>query len=151
QCDQQLNTDLGERSALPQPEVQQDREHAAVVTCWRLPETRRRQAPAVAAERTSADSRSSTRSSADSIPTESRPRLRGAANAASAVEACVIRAGCSIRLSTPPRLSASFQIRVRPTISTASSSDETRKEIIPPNSRICLAASRCPGWLGRPG
>ncbi len=34
--------------------------------------------------------------------------MRGAANGASAVEACVIRAGCSIRLSTPPSDSASW-------------------------------------------
>ena len=74
--------------------------------------------PSGGAERTSADSRSATRSSADSIPTDSRTRFLGAANGASAVDACVIRAGCSIRLSTPPRLSASFQIasgrRARP-------------------------------------
>ena len=42
-------------------------------------------------------------------------RLGGTANGASAVDACVIRAGCSMRLSTPPRLSASFQIFVRAT------------------------------------
>ena len=62
------------------------------------------------------------------MPTESRTRLGGTANGASAVDACVIRAGCSIRLSTPPRLSASFQIFVRPTSATASSSlaDEER-------------------------
>src|SRR5262249_26732650 len=58
----------------------------------------RLQAPAAAVVRTSAASRSAIRSSADSIPTESRMRLRGVANGASAVEACVICAGCSIRL-----------------------------------------------------
>ena len=51
--------------------------------------------------------------------TRCRPRAgsgsRGTANGASAVDAWVMRAGCSIRLSTPPRLSASFQIFVRPT------------------------------------
>ena len=56
---------------------------------------------------TSAASRSAIRSSTFSIPTESRIRFRGAANGASAVEACVMRAGCSIRLSTPPSDSAS--------------------------------------------
>ena len=55
------------------------------------------------------------RSSADSMPTESRISVGGTANGASAVDACVIRAGCSMRLSTPPRLSASFQIFVRAT------------------------------------
>src|SRR4029077_1161972 len=59
-----------------------------------------------AAAGTSARSRSSTRSSADSIPTERRTRFGGAAKGASAVEACVIRAGTSIRLSTPPSDSA---------------------------------------------
>ena len=39
----------------------------------------------------------------------------GTANGASAVDAWVMRAGCSMRLSTLPRLSASFQIRVRAT------------------------------------
>ena len=56
---------------------------------------------------TSAASRSAIRSSTFSIPTESRIRFRGDANGASAVEACVMRAGCSIRLSTPPSDSAS--------------------------------------------
>src|SRR5262249_54622120 len=58
---------------------------------------------------TSAASRSATRSSTDSIPTERRTRLRGAANGASALEACVMRAGCSIRLSTAPSDSASWK------------------------------------------
>src|SRR5262249_7087102 len=61
----------------------------------------------VAARLTSAASRSATRSSADSIPTDSRTRLAGGANGASAVDACVMRAGCSIMLSTPPSDSAS--------------------------------------------
>ena len=60
---------------------------------------------------TSAASRSASRSSADSIPTERRTRFPGGANGASAVEACVIRAGCSIRLSTPPSDSASWKMR----------------------------------------
>src|SRR5919201_2758583 len=104
-----------------------------------------------AAEPTRASSRSSSRSSADSSPTESRTRFGGAAKDDSTVEACVIRAGTSIRLSTPPRLSASFQIFVRATSPMASSSEAARNEIMPPNSRICRAAMRCPGWWGRPG
>ena len=76
---------------------------------------------------------------------------RGAANGASAVEACVMRAGCSIRLSTPPRLSASRKTLVRAQIATASSSDSARNETIPPASRICCAASPWPGCDGRPG
>src|SRR6185369_2964614 len=47
-------------------------------------------AQAVAAERASAVSRSATRSSTDSIPTERRTRFAGAANGASEVDACVI-------------------------------------------------------------
>ena len=39
------------------------------------------------------------RSSADSMPTDKRMSVGGTANGASAVDACVIRAGCSIRLS----------------------------------------------------
>src|SRR5215207_10055670 len=108
-------------------------------------------APAAAVERKNASSRSSIRSSADSIPTLSRIRFRGAANGASAVEACVIRAGCSMRLSTPPSDSASWKSFVRPTISTASSSDPTRIEIMPPKSRIWRAAIWWPGWVGSPG
>ena len=40
---------------------------------------------------------------------------------------------------------------VRATSSTASSSDPTRKEIMPPKSRICRAAIPWPGCVGRPG
>src|SRR5512132_669780 len=111
----------------------------------------RLQAPAAAVERTSAASRSAIRSSADSMPTESRIRLRGAANGESAVEACVIWAGCSIRLSTPPSDSASVQTLVRATSSTASSSERARIEIIPPKSDIWRLAISCPGWLASPG
>src|SRR5215211_5504855 len=106
---------------------------------------------ATAGERTSAASRSATRSSADSIPTDSRIRFGGAANDDSAVEACVIRAGTSIRLSTPPRLSASLKTFVRATSATASSSDSARNETIPPKSLIWRAAISWPGWDGRPG
>ena len=59
--------------------------------------------------------------------------------------------GTSIRLSTPPRLSASVQTFVRVTSSAASSGLPARKEIIPPKSRIWRAAISWPGWSGRPG
>src|SRR6266700_314631 len=98
-----------------------------------------------------AASRSTTRSSADSRPTESRMRFRGAANGPSAVEACVIRAGSSMRLSTPPRDSASLKIFVLATSAVASSSDSARNEIMPPKSRICFAAIVWPGCRGSPG
>ena len=88
-------------------------------------------------------------------PTRCRPRAgRGSAGprtGASAVDACVIRDGCSMRLSTPPRLSASFQIFVRATSATASSSLSTRNEIIPPKSRICRACDVVPGMAGQAG
>src|SRR5215210_291675 len=110
-----------------------------------------RHARAAASAETRACARSSIRSSADSMPTDRRTRLPGAANGASAVDAWVMRAGCSIMLSTPPRLSASFQIRVRPTSAIASSSDAARNEIMPPKSRIWRAAISCPGCASRPG
>ena len=88
---------------------------------------------------------------ADSSPTERRIRLPGVAKGASLVEACVIRAGTSMRLSTPPRLSASVQTFVRVTISAASSTEPARKEIMPPKSRIWRAAISCPGWSESPG
>src|SRR5439155_20008382 len=100
---------------------------------------------------TSACARSSIRSSTDSMPTERRTRLRGAAKGALAVDACVIRAGTSIRLSTPPRLSARSHSFVRATRATASSSVAARNETMPPKSRIWRAAIACPGWSGRPG
>ena len=83
--------------------------------CWRSSGLVQRDgsyAPAAAVERTSAASRSAIRSSTDSMPTESRMRFFGLGERRSAVEACVICAGCSIRLSTPPSDSASVQIFV---------------------------------------
>ncbi len=91
------------------------------------------------------------RSSGDSIPTDSRMRFGGAANGAFAVAACVIRAGTSIRLSTPPSDSASWKSFVRATSATASSADSARNETMPPKSRICRAAIACPGCVGSPG
>src|SRR5260221_96103 len=92
--------------------------------------------PTWARGRTSAASRSATKSLAASIPTDSRTRLRGGANGASAVDASVIRAGDSIRLSTPPSDSARQKSLVRAQMATASSSDSARKETMPPKSRI---------------
>ncbi len=69
-----------------------------------------------------------------------------------ATEACVIRPGCSISDSTPPRDSPSVNSFARSQTARASDSPPTtRKEIIPPKSRICLAAISCPGCSGRPG
>src|SRR5205085_12444950 len=83
---------------------------------------------------TSACSRSAMRSVTDSMPTDRRTRFGGAANGAVAVEACVIFAGTSIRLSTPPSDSASWKIFVRPTSATASSAEAARNETMPPKS-----------------
>src|SRR5581483_11873957 len=109
----------------------------------------RRYVPTRAVDLTSAASRSATRSAGASIPTESRTRLRGAANGASRVDACVIRAGCSMRLSTPPSDSASVKTLVREQSATASSSDAARKETMPPKSRIWRRADSTPGWWSR--
>ena len=78
-------------------------------------------------------------------------RFGGAANGASAVAACVIRAGTSIRLSTPPSDSASWKSFVRATIASASSGDSARNETMPPKSRIWRAAIAWPGCDGSPG
>ena len=68
------------------------------------------------------------------------------------VEACVMRAGTSIRLSTPPRLSASVQTFVRVTSASASSSEPARGRRSCRRSRASgRAAISCPGWSGRPG
>ena len=62
-----------------------------------------------------------------------------------------MRPGCSIRLSTPPRLSPSCQTFVAPATVKASSFVARRNEIIPPKSDICAAASSWPGWSGEAG
>ena len=68
-----------------------------------------------------------------------------------AVAACVIRCGTSMRLSTPPSDSASWNSFVAPATRAASSGDSARNETIPPKFRICFAAVVWPGWCGRPG
>src|SRR5690606_26224258 len=70
-------------------------------------------------DQSSAASRSATRSSADSMPTESRTRSAGTSSGEPAVEACVIRAGCSISDSTPPSDSPRANSRARPQTRTA--------------------------------
>src|SRR5262249_1829041 len=64
----------------------------------------------------SAAARSAMRSSGSSMPTESRPRVSPMprlARTSGGTEPWVISMGCSIRLSTPPRLSASANSRQR--------------------------------------
>ena len=65
------------------------------------------------ARESSAARRSATRSSAASMPTDSRTRSAGTSSGEPAAEAWVIDAGCSISDSTPPSDSASVNSRVR--------------------------------------
>ena len=74
--------------------------------------------------------RSSTRSSAASIPHESRTRSAGTAAPEPSTDWCVIACGTSINASTPPSDSAREKIRVEETIRTASG---CRNETIPEN------------------
>src|SRR5262249_35835053 len=103
----------------------------------------------------SACSRSAIRSSASSMPTERRTSVSpmpSCARTSAGTEPCVIRAGCSIRLSTPPRLSASANSRQRSRKRLASSTLPLRSaEIMPPKARICFLANACWEWLGSPG
>ena len=66
-------------------------------------------------------------------------------------DACVIVAGWEIKVSTPPRLSASAISRTLFSSRPAASSDPSSNASIPPNPRICRAASACCGCDGRPG
>src|SRR5690606_25334317 len=100
----------------------------------------------------SAWSRSASRSSTVSIPTDSRTRSSGTAKGEPATEAWVIRAGCSINDSTPPSDSASRNSLARLQASTAAGAPPaSRNDTMPPKRRICPAATLCPGWLGSPG
>ncbi len=74
-----------------------------------------------------------------------------AARRSGATAAWVCMAGCPMRLSTPPRLSARAKIRVFSTRPRARSRDPTSMLIIPVNPFICRRASSCCGWDGSPG
>src|SRR3989440_281446 len=96
--------------------------------------------------------RSNTRSSALSMPTDSRTSAGSTASGEPAADACVISAGCSISDSTAPSDSASVNSRVVATsLIAASSPAATVNDTMPPKSRICRRATSWPGWLGRPG
>ena len=112
--------------------------------------SRRRRRPRRAPSRAPARDRRSGRPR-----TRSRRRAgaasRGTANGESAVEAWVIRPGGSIRLSTPPRLSAE-----RPELRRAGEvgrppSSARRNEIIPPKSRIWRGRELMAGMVGEAG
>ena len=63
-----------------------------------------------------------------------------------------MRPGCSISDSTPPSDSPSVNSCVRSQTSTAASSPpSTRKDTMPPNACICLAATSWPGCSASPG
>src|SRR5687767_12185846 len=88
-------------------------------------------------------SRSAIRSSTSSMPTEIliKPSpMPSIARRSGGIEACVMIAGCEIRVSTPPRLSASDISFNRLSTVLALSSEATSKEINPPKPFICLRA-----------
>src|SRR5690349_10324561 len=97
-----------------------------------------------AATQSSAYVRSRIKSSADSIPTERRTSeslIPAAARAAASIDACVIVAGCAIKLSTPPSDSARVKYSsadVRR--STPATPPVTSKLTIAPNPRCCVVA-----------
>src|SRR5436190_7339684 len=96
--------------------------------------------------------RSATRSSALSMPTDSRTSAGSTASGEPAADACVISAGCSISDSTAPRDSASVNSRVDATsLIAASSPAATVNDTMPPKSRIWRRATSWPGCVGRPG
>ena len=97
-------------------------------------------------------SRSASRSSTSSMPTESRTRSPGTSSGEPAALAWVIRCGCSISDSTPPSDSARVNSWVRShTFRATSSPPRSRNDSIPPNPDICFAAiSWCRCW-GSPG
>src|SRR5881296_2301216 len=65
--------------------------------------------------------------------------------------AWVIEAGCSIKDSTPPRLSAGTMTSRRFSRSTTRDGSRTSKLSMPPKRRICFFAMAWPGSSGRPG
>ncbi len=90
------------------------------------------------------------------MPTESRmsPSSSPAARrTAGSIEPWVMLGGCSIRLSTPPRLSASEKSLVRVQSFFPSSTEPlSSNATMPPNPRgICRFATSCPACEARPG
>ena len=89
-------------------------------------------------------SRSAIRSWTSSMPTDSRispSSMPIAARWAAGIEACVIRPGCSIRLSTPPRLSANEKIWQRSSSRRAREPRRHRPRPTPSRRRLASAAS----------
>jgi hypothetical protein len=67
------------------------------------------------------------------------------------MDACVISAGCEMRLSTPPRLSAREKMRTDSETIRAASREPRSNVIIPPNPDICRLARAWWGCEGSPG
>ena len=81
------------------------------------------------------------------MPTESRTRSAGTSR--SRPSRVALARGAGSRSTDQDR--ASVNSRMRSQIRTAAASPACRNDTIPPNSRICLAATSCPGWSGGPG
>ena len=91
------------------------------------------------------------RSASSSMPTEMRTSSPGTSSAEPATETCVMVAGCSSRLSTPPRDSARQNSLVDLQKVLACSVVWNSTETMPPKRVICFAATSWPGWVSRPG
>src|SRR5690606_11832103 len=105
--------------------------------------------------RSSAWARSSTRSRAYSMPTEtlsSDGPMPSSRRSGSGTEAWVIFSGWLISDSTPPRFSARTKMRrLRQNAVAVSRSPSISQPTIPEKPLICRAAMSWPGWSGRPG
>src|SRR6185295_4187972 len=97
---------------------------------------------AAATHQLSAWARSAIRSSASSMPTDSRTRSPGTSSMEPATLACVIRPGCSMSDSTPPSDSPNVNSDVSEhNFSAASSPPRKANDTMPPKPRICRAAT----------
>ena len=74
-----------------------------------------------------------------------------AARRSAGIEAWVIDAGCEIRLSTPPRLSAKLITARWSSIALAAAKLPISMVIIEPKPEACRFWISWPGWSGRPG
>ena len=80
--------------------------------------------------------------------------MPSAARVSAGIEAWVMMAGCSIRLSTPPRLSArvkSWHALQRPPRRRPGRGRSIAVTMPPKPPRIWRCASACCGWLASPG
>src|SRR5438067_1050476 len=100
-------------------------------------------------------SKSATRSSMSSIPTDTRtiPSVRPIAARCSGVSCvCVTDAGCTTSVFVPPRLAAGDAMRTRSrNLRPAAASPASNASIPPKRSPSSLRASEWSGWLSNPG